>query len=486
MPFTNPLGAMIGWTEQDEEELLRQRREGPLAGRMPGIVGGGRLGGLGAVAQAVGDASLGAMEVMPPPPSPERPAVELPGARPQLPITRIVADLPDQNRPRSGPTSPPPPTSPPTPTSPAQAAPVRALTFGPQSTLPNGVGVRDVAFETAELAFARQQNPTLPIVSSPYFDPSVAPTIVGGPGNYAVMRGGQVTAAQTPAGGVMPNPNDPAFWQAVNGQMRFNGDAFGGAMQGYQAGLQNAANQARLDLARQEAFGGMGLGGQFVPGRLQTDALQAANAGRAAEIQHGPDAVNERNFSSFLQATLQQGGTIQDARRRWAESGLALPPSQGGSPQSPASFGAPTATTGATTVAPTGPQRGPTPVQQSPETVMEQVLAEMMRAQTPLQGATGPRPLGQGDVASFIQRLPPGFLDQNIQQFMPFMIRRFGPQVMDQWFTGRSWRGSSSPDAVTRQAVMNAVNRVRPGTVGGSIANPQSPWWTLYFGGRER
>jgi hypothetical protein len=355
--------------------------------------------------------------------------------------------------------------------SPTPVSGSRAFDLGPATTLAGGMTARDVSFETPSSMEARRTNPSAAPIMSPFADAALAegrpqPGAIPLPGSYAQNYG--PTA--------MPN------WEAFRGndfydrngniQQSFNAPAFQGVMQQYQANQQLPLQQGTLDLQRTLRLGVPG--DPTRPGSMFTDLLTA----NRTDPRHDPAMQHQERADSLMTALLRADPSMpaQVVQQRVNEllgpgprsSTTALPvsPSQGTNPPLPP----PPAGVAATG---TPPPLGPV---ESPQARMYNVLANI-RGQGQVPGQQ--RPLTRQDIANFVNSLGEPFVQENIQTLMPFMVERFGPQMLDQWFTERTSRmGQQTPDESARQAIMAAANRRNPGTVGSSMLNDRTPTGT--------
>jgi hypothetical protein len=112
------------------------------------------------------------------------------------------------------------------------------------------------------------------------------------------------------------------------------------------------------------------MGGGGIPGSLGVNAMNADtariganNVGRAADIQHGPQARLDAMFVNQMAANRAAGGTDQQFIRDWQGRGWQMPSFLGGSPISgsafPTSAGGPAAAQTVPGQTPTGGQTAP-------------------------------------------------------------------------------------------------------------------------------
>ena len=366
-----------------------------------------------------------------------------------------------------------------------------ALSFGPTQNL-GGVQARDAYFETPESFAARRANPDLPTISTPQ-------SPLGNGGAYSGNGGGGTTWWGAPQGSIEarlgPRPLVSQSWDSPQEQARLL------AQSGIYGQRENALLQAlqaartdettRLNASRSDETNRLGMG--FLPGQtastapapwgsLAVNQRQVENAGRAADIQHGPDAVNERAYQLFAQSEIAaQRPDPASIIRRWLESGRPRPVSLGGPSQSqfqhPAGalpqVGQQSQNQPANQPA-NQPQNG-NQGQASPQTTMENALSQVI----PVQAGQAPRVMESDDITRLIHRLGPDFVSQNVQAVEDFLRQR-APTLQD-WYTATDMRGSGSLDARARAILRDAYERRQPGSSGGtSMTNPQSSWWRRF------
>lgn len=132
-------------------------------------------------------------------------------------------------------------------------------------------------------------------------------------------------------------------------------------------------------------------------------------------------------------------------------------------------------------------QNGPTPA-----AVMEATHGEVTGDIAGRDAHNSPLPLPAGKnneaITRFVHGLnseSPNFIKDNIKEIMPFMIRKFGEQAANDWFTHNFWR--MGPETSHERAIgliKDAANR-KGANVGSNSVNPQRGGLLSSFGAAE-
>lgn len=206
-----------------------------------------------------------------------------------------------------------------------------------------------------------------------------------------------------------------------------------------------------LGLRSSELFGAGG-----VPGSMATNAALAADRLATGAHARSPESQTNTIVGQILANMTAQGQTPTQAQvqalRAAVTSGLATP--GGGGPGMPG--------------APSQPGANPVAMQESWNTIINQ-------AGVGAQGRLNPQGADSALTQFFTVNRPTG---ENINQLRQFLLTSgVTQQQLDHWFTARDWRGSTDPGAAARRGVMDAMNQVQPGFVGGQSVNRNMPMW---------
>ena len=200
--------------------------------------------------------------------------------------------------------------------------------------------------------------------------------------------------------------------------------------------------------------------------------LGLAQAGRAAEMQYGPDAQNAAAFQQHMSQGALMGRAPQDLMAEWTQSGGRLPVFRGGAPFGPASA----ERSGTTSLLPQGalPQitTGP-PLPQAQRSVAD-ILGGLAYRRTP--GSPANVQPQRTPIAEFVNQaqtaLGPRFAS-SIGDVLAFMQQTYatpgqatGDRSFEDWWSD-SYRllGNQGTAEATRQRLVDAINARLSGSV---------------------